>query len=85
MQDFYYNARYIIVVCCLLFKLYLLGSKKYMKVKFAYSPENSDELKLEVGDAIEILNEVSKQVCCLLGMSITQSNQYCNIKVAVAI
>ena len=43
----------------MLFFVRSLDSKPRMKVTFAYSPENDDELTLEVGDIIEVIKEVS--------------------------
>lgn len=34
------------------------GKKKRAKVLYSYEPENDDELKLEVGDMVDVLRQV---------------------------
>lgn len=41
---------------------------------FAYSPMNSDELKLDVGEIIEIIREVESHLLLLLKHSHLNSN-----------
>ena len=35
-----------------------LAALRLMKCTFSYDPQNSDELKLEVGDIVEVLDDV---------------------------
>jgi hypothetical protein len=40
----------------------VMKRRKVAKVAYSYSPENQDELSLEVGEVVEVLNEVSRSL-----------------------
>ena len=52
-----------ITACSYLFVLDSTAKKKRAKVIFSYEPENEDEIRLEVGDIVEILKQVTGQGC----------------------